>query len=170
MEVALPWIGWAIAAGVTYTALNLYRERDTLQGAIAMLRGQVTHLTEDLAKARQVTDALTDSSAMRVTLTKTAAPAIPIGRVTYLPEKGMLIFLANNMAPLQPYKTYELWLIPVDGREAIPAGTFHPDAQGNASVVMTDLPKGVVASVFGITIEDEGGSKVPTRPIIMSGM
>jgi len=171
--VALPWIGWAIAAGVSFAAVNLYHQRDTMQhsmtAALTAQQAQIAHLTDDAAKARQVMDALTDNSAMRVTLTKAEAPATPIGRVTYLADKGMLLFLANNMEPLQTYKTYELWLIPADGRDSMPAGTFHPDAQGNASLIM-DMPKGIVAKAFGVTIEDEGGSQTPTKPIIMVGM
>jgi len=34
---------------------------------------------------------------------------------------------------------------------------------------MPDLPKGVEAKGFGVTIEDEGGSQTPTKPIIMAG-
>ena len=94
---------------------------------------------------------------------------VPQGKTIYAPERGALVFIASNMEPLQPYKVYELWLIPADGHDPIPAGTFHPDGRGNASVIMPELPKGVDAKAFGITIEDEGGSKTPTMPIIMSG-
>ena len=69
-------------------------------------------LTADAAAARQVMDAMTDSSAMRVTLTKGGQLPLPQGRATYVASKGALIFLASNLEPLQPSKTYELWLIP----------------------------------------------------------
>ena len=81
----------------------------------------------------------------------------------------MLIFQANNMEPLQPAKVYELWLIPANGGNPIPAGTFHPDERGYASIIMPPLPKGVEAKAFGVTIENEGGSQTPTMPIIMVG-
>jgi anti-sigma-K factor RskA len=81
----------------------------------------------------------------------------------------MLIFQANNMAPLQTAKVYELWLIPANGGSPVPAGTFHPDNRGDASLIMPPLPKGIAAQAFGITIENEGGSQTPTLPIIMVG-
>jgi anti-sigma-K factor RskA len=114
---------------------------------------------------------MTDSSAMRVTLMKTGgAPPPPMGRATYVASKGALIFLASNLEPLAPQKTYELWLIPAgEGQTPIPAGMFHPDAQGNASVIMPPLPKGVEAKMFGVTVEDEGGSATPTMPIVLAG-
>jgi hypothetical protein len=167
----LPWIGWAVAAGLAITAGNIYRGREALRGTVTTQASQIDHLTADAAAARQVLETMTDSSAMRVTLTTKGVTApLPTGRATYVASKGTLIFLASNLQPLQPAKTYELWLIPAgEGQNPIPAGTFHPDARGNASVIMPPLPKGVEAKAFGVTIEDEGGSATPTQPIILAG-
>jgi anti-sigma-K factor RskA len=167
----LPWVGWAAAAGLAVTAGSLYKERETLRSAVTEQSSRIDHLTADAAAARQVLDAMTDSSAVRVTLNvKGAPPAVPQGRATYVASKGTLIFLATNLEPLQPSKTYELWLIPAGaGQNPIPAGTFRPDARGNASVIMPTLPKGVEAKAFGVTVEEEGGATTPTLPIILVG-
>ena len=165
----LPWAGWAIAAGLAVTAGNFYRERNLLQSTVASNAGQLARLTADAASARQLLDTMNDATALRVTLQKPLTAPIPQGRATYVASKGSLIFLASNMEPLLPYKVYELWIIPADGHDPIPAGTFHPDTRGNASVIMPNLPKGVEAKAFGITIEDEGGATTPTLPIIMAG-
>jgi hypothetical protein len=165
----LPWIGWAVAAGLAVAAGNFYHERNSLRTTVSAQAGQLAQLTADATAARQIMDTMNDATAMRVTLKDPKAPPIPQGRATYVAEKGALIFLASNMEPLQMYKVYELWLIPADGRDPIPAGTFHPDAHGNASVIMPSLPKGVEAKAFGVTVEDEGGSTTPTLPIIMVG-
>jgi len=167
-----PWAGWAVAAGLTVAAGNLYREREVMRSTLVRQAGQMDLLTADVASAQQVMDALTDRTAKHVMLTKaptTPTPPIPQGRATYVPEKGTLIFLASNMEPLQPNKVYELWLIPADGRNPIPAGTFHPDDRGNASVILPPLPRRIEAKAFGVTVEDEGGSQTPTLPIIMAG-
>ena len=174
----LPWVGWAVAAGLAVAAGDLYRERDVLHQERDALRGTVTtqaaqldHLSADAAAARQVLDAMTDATAMRVTLTlKGQAPAVPQGRAIYVANKGTLIFIANNLEPLKPSKTYELWLIPAAaGENPIPAGTFRPDERGYASVIMPPLPKGVQAKAFGVTVEDEGGATTPTLPILLVG-
>jgi Anti-sigma-K factor rskA len=169
----LPWIGWAVAAGLAVTAGYLYSGREALRNTATTQASQIDRLTAsaaDAAAARQVLDAMTDSSAMRVTLTKGPAAAVPQGKATYVASKGALIFLASNLQPLQPGKTYELWLIPAAaGESPIPAGTFHPDQRGNASVIMPPLPKGVEAKAFGVTVEDEGGATTPTMPIILAG-
>jgi anti-sigma-K factor RskA len=165
----LPWAGWAIAAGLAVTAGNFYRERNLLRLTVTANAGQLARLTADAAAARQLLDTMNDATALRVTLQKPLTAPIPQGRATYVASKGSLIFLASNMEPLLPYKVYELWIIPADGHDPIPAGTFHPDTRGNASVIMPNLPKGVEAKAFGITIEDEGGATTPTLPIIMAG-
>jgi anti-sigma-K factor RskA len=166
----LPWVGWAVAAGLAVTTGKFYQEREALRGAMTTQASTIDQLTADAAAARQVMDTMTDSSAMRVTLTKGQTAPVPQGRATYVASKGTLIFLASNLEPLQPGKTYELWLIPAAaGGSPIPAGTFRPDERGNASVIMPALPKGVEAKAFGVTVENEGGSATPTQPIILAG-
>jgi hypothetical protein len=163
-------IGWAVAALLAVAISFLYGDRLAMRNSLAAQAGEIQRLNLDAASAHQLMDALTDPKAVRVSLTTTPPPkAGPIGGVTYNPEKGTLIFLAGNLDPLQQYKTYELWLIPADGSAPIPAGTFHPDDQGNASVIMPELPKGVAAKTFGVTIEADGGAQTPTPPIIMAG-
>lgn len=113
---------------------------------------------------------LTDPAAKRVILNTTPPPTPqPQGRATYVASKGALVFVANNLQPLAPAKTYELWLIPASGQAPIPAGTFQPDAAGNASLILPPLPKGVDAKAFGVTIEAAGGATKPTLPIILVG-
>jgi anti-sigma-K factor RskA len=173
------WLGWAVAAGMAVAAGNLYRqrdslyqERDTLHATVVEQATKLDNLGADTATARQVLDALTDTTAKRVTLTKTkgAPPPLPQGRATYVADKGTLVFLANNLDPLPPLKTYELWLIPAAaGSSPIPAGTFRPDERGNASVILPTLPKGVEAKAFGVTVEDKDGATTPTLPIILVG-
>jgi anti-sigma-K factor RskA len=166
----LPWVGWAVAAGLAVTTGKFFQEREALRGAMTTQASTIDQLTADAAAARQVMDTMTDSSAMRVTLTKGQTAPVPQGRATYVASKGTLIFLASNLEPLQPGKTYELWLIPAAaGGSPIPAGTFRPDERGNASVIMPALPKGVEAKAFGVTVENEGGSATPTQPIILAG-
>ena len=167
-----PWIGWAAAAGFAIAAGSLYHEREAQRARLAAQAGTIDRLSADAAGARQLLDTITDPSAKQVTLTRTSTPPatpVPQGRTTYVAEKGALIFLASNLEPLEEYKTYELWLIPADGRDPIPAGTFHPDSRGSASVILPPLPKGIEAKAFGVTIEDEGGSQTPTMPIVLAG-
>jgi anti-sigma-K factor RskA len=164
----LPWIGWAAAAAMTIEAGTLYQQREALKGTGVAQKAQVTKLSTDAERASLVLQTVKDPLALRVTLT-TGEPAVPTGRVNYVANKGSLVLLASNLAPIPLEKTYELWLIPADGTAPIPAGTFQPDAKGSASLILPTLPKNVQAKAFGITIEDVGGSLSPTLPIVLKG-
>ncbi len=144
-------------------------ERDALRNALAAEQNQTAQLNAQTANARQVLDALSDPSALRVTLTVPKQKKNPTGRGTYVPGTGTLLFTASNLAPLRPNKTYELWLMPSDGSSPIPAGTFAPDALGNATLITTQFRRSVAAKGFAVTIENAGGSLKPTLPIVLAG-
>jgi hypothetical protein len=167
---AMPFAGWALAAGLAFAAFYQYNARIDAESKMHAMSNEVAQVQTDSAQARAVLESLTDPSAQVVTLTRdSSTPAAPNGKAMYMPDKGILTFCASNLEPLQPYKTYELWLIPADGRDPIPAGMFKPDAHGNAAVLLPELPKGVPAKAFGVTIEDAGGAQTPTMPIILAG-
>jgi anti-sigma-K factor RskA len=115
-----------------------------------------------------VLDVLTSHSAQRVLLTAGKTSVEPTGRAVYLADSGGLVFQANDLKLLASDKTYELWVIPVNGKP-IPAGLFRPDAAGSASVLLPPLPRGVPAKAFAVTIEKAAGSETPTAPIILIG-
>ena len=165
----LPWAGWAIAAGMAFTAGRLYKANDQLTGTVAQERTALSKMTDSAEVANTVMDIFKDPAAQNVVLTASAVKPPPEARIAYNAEKGSLVFLAMDLAPVNAAKVYELWVIPADGHAPIPAGTFRPDAQGYASVILPQLPKGVVAGQFGVTLEPEGGSSTPTMPILMGG-
>jgi anti-sigma-K factor RskA len=172
-----------VAAGCSFVAGLQLHQRQQVQGVISIQQAKMDDLQKQASQAQQAQDALstlTAASAMQVALheTPTSKPAVaikgappviaPEALAAYLADKGALVFVATHMAPAPAGKTYELWLLPASGPGPIPAGTFKPDAQGGASVVMPKLPKGVQAKGFGVTIENDGGSSTPTLPIVMS--
>jgi anti-sigma-K factor RskA len=154
----------------TRAAASTERERDVLRGTVAAQASQVAQLTADQAAAERIFDALRDPTALRVTLKKPTSKAAPTGRATYIASKGTLVFLGSNLKPLKLNKIYELWLMPADGSNPIPAGTFAPDSEGNASVINSRFQDAVNAKGFTVTIENAGGSQVPTLPIILAGL
>ena len=170
--VVLTGLGWAAAAVLCLTSGFLLRDRQSLRSDLARQDEEIARRDADAASAHQLMDALTDPGAMRVSMRLPATPrpqGVPSGGVTYNPHKGSLVFLASNLAPLDEYKAYELWVIPADNSAPLPAGTFHPDHEGNASIIMPDLPRDIVAKAFGVTIESENGSQTPTMPLVMFG-
>ena len=170
VAVVFPWAGWLVAAGLAVSTFNIWHKSKALQETASFANAKAEHIASESDKALRVLDVLRNSAAQRFQLTKQSSQPIPNARVTYVSETGSLLFQGANLDQLPVGKVYELWLIPVgDGRMPIPAGTFRPDERGYASIVLPEIPKGVVAGTFGVTMEDEGGAKTPTLPIVMIG-
>ena len=168
----LAWTGWALAAGLAVAGGLQYRARVQAERGLAAQTAVIDESGSEAARAQQSLSALSEAGAMQVVLhvPTVKEAARPEAHAAYLPEKGSLVLLAAHLQPLQSYKTYELWLLPAEeGLSPIPAGLFKPDADGKATLVTPDMPKGVKAKGFGVTIEDEGGAKQPTMPIVLAG-
>jgi len=169
------WAGWAIAAGMAVAVGLQFHQHQLLQGQLAEAQNKLA-LAAASSRAQMTLDALTASGAFEVSLHQPVpagtppVPKKPEAHVAYDPDKGALVFMATNLDPLPPYKTYELWVLPTEpGAPPVPAGLFKPDANSNASVVMPEIPKGLAAKGFGVTVEDDGGSKQPTSAIVLAG-
>ncbi len=164
------WTGWAVAAVLAAAGAFAVRQNFALRRQVAFGTERASQAEASAARAQLVMQTIQSGATQRFVLAKTDAAPVPSGRVAYLPERGTLIFQGSNLEPLAPYKTYELWLIPTgEGKQPVPAGTFKPDVRGYASVVLPQMPKGIVAGNFGVTIEDEGGASAPTLPILLIG-
>lgn len=170
VAIAFPWAGWAVAAGLAVGTVTLWHRTQTMQDQVAFANAKASRALTESAKAKAVMDILRDDKAQRFQLTKQSSQPIPSARVTYVADSGALILQGNNLDQLPQDKVYELWLIPAgEGRAPIPAGTFKPDERGYASLILPEVPKGLTASTFGVTMEEIGGSKTPTLPILMIG-
>ena len=168
------WVGWAVAAAVAVAAGLQFQQRRSLQQQLADQSAKVTAAQTEYAKAEDAMKALTADNAKQVTMhlpASVGSPAAvqPYGHTTYIAESGALVFVASNLDPLAPQKVYELWLLPADKSAPMPAGTFKPDAHGNGSVVMPEMPKGVAAGGFAVTVEADGGSPKPTSAVVLAG-
>jgi anti-sigma-K factor RskA len=135
-------------------------------------RERERQMREQLAKAQHAEEVLAmwdDPNAMRVKLVSSPkTPPPPLIQTIYQREKGHILMVANNLAPLPANKVYELWLLPANGGAPMPAGTFTPDASGNRMMMHPMETAGIAAKGFAVTIEPESGSQTPTMPIIMA--
>jgi anti-sigma-K factor RskA len=157
--LALVLAVWAVALRTENR--ELYRQVRDLQGKQQTIEAEVT-------RARAVLELLSAPDTARVTLVAGAAHPVPQGKVFYHPQKGLL-FYAANLPPLASGKTYQLWLVPIQGNP-ISAGIFQTDAHGNGEVLLPQLPTGVAAKAFAVTVEPAGGVPQPTGPKVLVGL
>jgi anti-sigma-K factor RskA len=150
---------WAVA--VRTENRELYRQVRDMQVKQQTMDAQVT-------RARAVLELLSAPDTARVTLVAGAAHPVPQGKVFYHPQKGLL-FYAANLPALASGKTYQLWLVPIQGNP-ISAGVFQTDNHGNGEVLLPQLPTGVAAKAFAVTVEPAGGVPQPTGPKVLVGL
>jgi anti-sigma-K factor RskA len=164
--VITPWI---IAACLAIACSILGYRTASLNDALDGESRLVSNLAAKASRAQQVLEVLNAPDAQRVTLAATRTPPAPTAHAVYLAERGALVMEANNLKPVPAGKAYELWVMPAGGGAPMPVGTFWPNSEGYASIVLPHFPSGVAAKGFGITIENAGGAKTPTLPIVLSG-
>ncbi len=172
----LNWGGWALAASLAGLAGWQFYQNSDLQRQISVQSHELdrgtAEATDDVQRAHEVLQTLTDPLALQVALHVPSAGHTapkPEAHAAYVASTGKLIFVASHMRTLPDNKTYELWLLPASGTSPLAAGLFRPDANGNASVVLPSLPRYVAAKGFGVTVEDDGGAPKPTPPIVLAG-
>jgi len=164
------WLAPALAVAATILAIvaGFVRiENRDLKQRLSDLQAAARLTEKQAARDRVILDLLTAPDTLKVTLVSGAAPPVPEGKAFYHPEKGLL-FYAANLPTLAPNRTYQLWLIPAKGNP-ISAGIFLVDTHGNGQVVLPNLPSGVAAGAFAVTIEPAGGVPQPTGPKVLIG-
>ena len=162
--------GWVTAGAMAVIAAGLFFANLRLSFHVQLLSGQVAIEKLHSEEARRIAEVLHAADAASYEIMPVSVKSMPpSGKAIYSRERNGLVFVASNLNPLPPQKAYELWLIPMQGAP-IPAGVFKPDAHGSAMVMNPpNIPPGVEAKAFAITIEAEKGSRTPTMPIVMMG-
>ncbi|MEZ5235728.1 MAG: anti-sigma factor [Acidimicrobiales bacterium] len=84
--------------------------------------------------------------------------------VVHSGSQDALVVLGDDLAPLAPDRTLQLWLVSEAGATSV--GTFSPAGDGTVRARFDGVdPRGVVV---GVTVEPAGGSATPTLPIVAS--
>lgn len=165
------WLSFApIAVALLLVIISsvLVRENYRLRNRNERLNAQISAEVGNSAHARAVLEVLNSQNTQKMVLVAAKQKPQPQVKTIYEAEKGRVLLLASNLDPLPADKVYELWLLPASGGAPMPAGIFKPDANGNSMMLQTMGSDSIAAKGFAITIENSGGSPVPTSPIVFA--
>jgi len=165
------WVTWvpALAAlGLLLVTFELVHNNAQLKEQIAQLGNRNREQSAELNRTNEELRLLSSGDAIHVSLNPQNTPQHPNGTAIFSASQNRVMFLASNLAPVPAGKAYELWIIPAAGAP-IPAGVFKPDNHGNVIMLAYEIPAGVEAKAFAITLENEAGSDKPTSPILLMG-
>jgi hypothetical protein len=165
------WLSFApIAVALLLVIISgvLVRENFRLRSRNERLNAQLSAEAGNSAHARAVLEVLNSQNTQKMVLVAAKEKPQPQVKTIYQAEKGRVLLLASNLQALPAEKVYELWLLPASGGAPMPAGIFKPDAAGNSVMLQTMGSDSIAAKGFAITIENSGGSQVPTSPIVFA--
>jgi anti-sigma-K factor RskA len=156
-----------LALALAIFAVYLWNSNKILEQELdrqeAAMKTQVALTTE----FRAISALFTSPQTVTVNLAAKPPNATEPGRVVYNAQQGALVY--EGMLPqLAADKSYELWVIPQTGNP-IPAGVFSSAPNGEAKVVLPNIPVGISPKAFAVTIEPAGGGGAPTGPMAQVG-
>jgi anti-sigma-K factor RskA len=165
-----PNLGWAFALAVVLLGASLVAiDNRRLSREAAALRAKFVQQNMQLAKTQVALYILRAPETQRVHLVSGDAKPVSEGWAFY--HSHGLLFFASHLRPLEPDKTYELWLVPTEGKP-MNCGTFQTDERWEGSVLlppMPHMPPKVAAKAFAVTVEPAGGMPWPTGPQVLVG-
>lgn len=154
-------LGAAAAAILWAFILNAQVAR--LETQIAALNEQVTGQSrslEDLIRSLPQTDRV-----ITVALRGTEAQPRAQGQLIADPGEKSAVLVISGLPPLEPGRTYQVWLI--DGGGPVSAGLLTVDERGQSVLIVTSEEDIGSFKSLGISIEPEGGSPAPTGEIVV---
>ncbi len=156
------------ALGLLLVVVMLVRNNGHMKDQLAELAGHNRDQAIQLDRLSEEMRLLTAPDAVHVSLNPQKSPKQPSGTAIFSPSRNRMMFMASNLPAVPPGKAYELWIIPAKGAP-MPGGVFKPDEHGNAMMMDHQMPPGVEAKTFAVTLENEEGSDKPTSPIMLMG-
>jgi anti-sigma-K factor RskA len=158
--------GWAAAAILTIVVWRQVDRGTDLARQTARIQATADSLLSALADRDAMIAALAAPETERILLTSPGQEPPTIQMFLTADRRAVLLF-ARNLPPAPTGRAYQLWFLGEDG--VTPGGTFNPEADGSASVVLAGPPPGMVVQGAAVTEEPAGGSPAPTTPIIVVG-
>jgi len=146
---------------------RLGRETEILRQETAQLQQNTAQLQQEEDQNSTLLHLFTAHDTVQVALAPASGQNAGAARVEYNSHRGLLFYSGNLPAP-PAGRNYQLWLVPVSGNP-ISAGVFTPNREGRATIVLPQLPAGVAAKAFAVTIEPAGGVPQPTGPRLQIG-
>jgi anti-sigma-K factor RskA len=169
----------ALAASLIAGVLGFYAL--SLRNRVQVLEGELTDARKRAAAAELVvqtiekradnlqrtSDIVRAADVVDFKLKGTGPGSAASGRAFVSRSRGV-VFIAQNLPPLDPGKTYQLWVINEDDKaHPLDAGIFAPDASG-AAAITTALNVSKPATV-AVTLEPAGGVPAPTGGFYLLG-
>jgi hypothetical protein len=143
------------------------KEIKSLKNLLADREGMVGGLKAKLASIEDVTEFMKDPEIVLIRMEKSKPEVQAAGRVLWDKEENDALLYCLHLPDAPPGKTYQWWVI-VNG---VPksVGVFDVDSDGNSVVKVESLKKFGDVQRFLVTVEPDGGAKIPSGRELLNG-
>ena len=160
---------WLVAAGLAIVAVGAVIWALALLGRIDNKEREIDAQRERIvAQESEITDLRNNANATAFTLSATTDEAGNAhGTLLFSINDQIGVLYVRNLPPLDDERVYQLWYVDDQAAAPRPGGTFRVDRNGNGFIVVeSDTP---TFDTIALTAEPEGGSELPTTPIVLAG-
>jgi anti-sigma-K factor RskA len=167
-----PRAGWLAAAACLALALVSGVQLRVSQQRVVEVQAANDELARAAREESLVLASLDPGSTRLVPLSGTGATPEARGRIMYDAQARRAIVVLERLPPLDPGKTYQLWLLPAGAAPPLSAGTWgaEEDAPGSPGSVVIQAPAELPTFAgLGVTLEPAPGSVAPTGPLVLAG-
>jgi hypothetical protein len=145
---------------------TMMKERDQARAAVASNAARITQLQDSLVRRDAIIADLTGANVRVVDLAATGK-AQAGARMFWDRASNRWTLVTHHLGAPAAGRTYQLWLVTTKG-EKVSAGTFTPDAKGNALVRATYALSERDLAAIAVSVEPTGGSPQPTGDIVLA--
>jgi hypothetical protein len=135
-----------------------------LQSEINALNDQVAAQSDSLDQIITNLNQSNPSDVVTVSLKGTDVQPGAQGQLIADPNEKSAVLVISGLPPLEPGKTYQVWLI---GDAPVSAGLLTVDENGQSLLIVTSEESIGSFNSLGISVEPEGGSDQPTGDIVV---
>ncbi len=164
--------GLSLAIAVILVLLGLYSQN--LKNEITFLEKRlevsdqvVSQLRTVLTRQERILKVVQSPEVRIVDLQGQKFSPDAIGRVLWDPSQKQAVFLALNLPAAPSDKDYQLWML--RGTQAVDAGIFSLDAEGNAIFTIETIADSINLTGFAVTLEPKGGLPQPKGDFYLVG-
>lgn len=166
-----PW--WLATAATLFLALWGWRELGihaakermrSQEAELQSLQEQNELLTQQKEKLSSELAALGAKETKAIELTGQQVSPQAAARVFLQPEQHRALVFFTNLPANAKDRSYQLWIIPAtDPTKPKSAGVFDADSNGNATLVVENLPVATEIKALAVTLEARGGAEAPSN-------
>lgn len=157
------------AAALALVTIFLWVANKKLEHQLEAMHVSLRQQWSESEQARKLLVNALTAAPDTITVSLGSQPGQPTAsaKVMFNARQGIVIYDGNLPAP-PPDKTYQLWLVPASGAP-ISAGVFSPLPGGKSYSMISNVPTGMTAKAFAVTLEPAGGRSQPTGPKVLVG-